>query len=235
VARLHAGAQPDRAGSQSRHSRDPQGTAEATVYCAMPVKLQNAARESSTESEAAKPSPVHRDGSPHRRVDRDHPLTPWITSYGLSELDLQWFSANPQTPDILGLDYYPHSDWQLDMVGGAIKQRRAEHPVGLHGVSTAYYNRYGIPLMLTETALTENQSTAKSGSSARSTTSNDFAKKASDARSDLVAVARPARLGWRDDASHGKSTSRVVQSAAPTGWHAAPIQHAAHSALQASG
>ncbi|HSV15656.1 MAG TPA: family 1 glycosylhydrolase, partial [Tepidisphaeraceae bacterium] len=87
------------------------------------------------------------------RVDRDHPLYTWITSYGLSELDLQWFRSNPQSPDILGLDYYPHSDWQLDMQGGAIKQRRADNPVGLYGVSNAYYNRYGIPLMLTETSI----------------------------------------------------------------------------------
>lgn len=58
------------------------------------------------------------------RVDRDHPLYTWVTSYGLSELDLQWFRNNPQSPDILGLDYYPHSDWQLDMQGSSIKQRR---------------------------------------------------------------------------------------------------------------
>jgi beta-glucosidase/6-phospho-beta-glucosidase/beta-galactosidase/glycosyltransferase involved in cell wall biosynthesis len=87
------------------------------------------------------------------RVDRDHPLYTWITSYGLSELDLEWFRTNPQSPDILGLDYYPHSDWQLDMVAGSMKQRRADNPVGLYGVGVAYYNRYGIPLMLTETSI----------------------------------------------------------------------------------
>jgi beta-glucosidase/6-phospho-beta-glucosidase/beta-galactosidase/glycosyltransferase involved in cell wall biosynthesis len=88
------------------------------------------------------------------RVDRDHPLHAWLHSYGMSELDLQWFRTNPQQPDILGLDYYPHSDWQLDVVGnGVVKQRRADNPVGLYGVSVAYYNRYNIPLMLTETSI----------------------------------------------------------------------------------
>jgi beta-glucosidase/6-phospho-beta-glucosidase/beta-galactosidase/glycosyltransferase involved in cell wall biosynthesis len=87
------------------------------------------------------------------RVDRDHPMHTWLNNYGMSELDLQWFRTNPQQPDILGLDYYPHSDWQLDLVGGAIKQRRADNPVGLYGVSQAYYNRYNIPLMLTETSI----------------------------------------------------------------------------------
>ena len=57
------------------------------------------------------------------RVDRDHPLYTWVSSYGMSELDLQWFRNNPQSPDILGLDYYPHSDWQLEMTGGTVRQR----------------------------------------------------------------------------------------------------------------
>ena len=38
----------------------------------------------------------------------------------MSELDLDWFRTNPQSPDVLGLDYYPHSDWQLDQ-----RRRRA--------------------------------------------------------------------------------------------------------------
>jgi glycosyltransferase involved in cell wall biosynthesis len=87
------------------------------------------------------------------RVDRDHPLHAWVVSYGISELDLQWFRENPQQPDILGLDYYPHSDWQLEIKVGVTKQRRADNPVGLHGVSTAYWNRYQIPMMLTETSI----------------------------------------------------------------------------------
>ncbi len=86
------------------------------------------------------------------RVDRHHPLFAWLTNYGMSELDIEWFRTNPQWPDVLGLDYYPHSDWQLDMDGNSVQQRRAESPLGLYGVAKAYYNRYGIPLMLTETS-----------------------------------------------------------------------------------
>src|SRR6185369_8288158 len=63
------------------------------------------------------------------------------------------FAANPQSPDVMGLDYYPHSDWQLDQLGGRVRQRRADNPVGLYGVANAYYNRYGLPLMLTETSV----------------------------------------------------------------------------------
>jgi beta-glucosidase/6-phospho-beta-glucosidase/beta-galactosidase len=87
------------------------------------------------------------------RVDQYHPLFSWVNSYGLSDLDLDWFKNNPQSPDILGLDYYPHSDWQLDMPGCHVRQRRADNPVGLYGVAQAYYQRYGIPMMLTETSI----------------------------------------------------------------------------------
>src|SRR5688572_19948859 len=87
------------------------------------------------------------------RVDHNHVLFPWLTTYGMSEIDIEWFRNNPQSPDVLGLDYYPHSDWQLDQTGGRVRQRRADNPVGLYGVANAYYNRYGIPLMLTETSV----------------------------------------------------------------------------------
>ncbi|HEY1686035.1 MAG TPA: family 1 glycosylhydrolase [Tepidisphaeraceae bacterium] len=87
------------------------------------------------------------------RVDANHPLYSWLNAYGLSDLDLEWFRSNPQTPDVFGLDYYPHSDWQLDRAGGGVRQHRADKPIGLHGVANAYWQRYGIPMMLTETSI----------------------------------------------------------------------------------
>jgi beta-glucosidase/6-phospho-beta-glucosidase/beta-galactosidase len=87
------------------------------------------------------------------RVDQHHPLHSWVTSYGLSELDLQWFRSNPQAPDVFGMDYYPHSDWQIDQTSAGVRQRRADSPTGLYNVANQYWNRYGIPLMLTETSI----------------------------------------------------------------------------------
>jgi beta-glucosidase/6-phospho-beta-glucosidase/beta-galactosidase/glycosyltransferase involved in cell wall biosynthesis len=88
------------------------------------------------------------------RFDRHHPLYQWVSGYGISELDLEWFRSNPQFPDVLGLDYYQQCDCQLDRVGkDGIRQRRAESPVGLYGIANAYWNRYGIPMMLTETSV----------------------------------------------------------------------------------
>jgi beta-glucosidase/6-phospho-beta-glucosidase/beta-galactosidase/glycosyltransferase involved in cell wall biosynthesis len=87
------------------------------------------------------------------RVDRNHPLQAWMLGYGMTELDLEWFRSHPQSPDILGLDYYPHSDWQIEISNGSVRQRRADSPAGLHAVASEYYERYGIPLMLTETSI----------------------------------------------------------------------------------
>jgi len=71
------------------------------------------------------------------KIDHHHVLYPWLNTYGLSDIDLQWFRSNPQSPDVMGLDYYPHSDWQLDQIGARIRQRRADNPVGLYGVAQA--------------------------------------------------------------------------------------------------
>jgi beta-glucosidase/6-phospho-beta-glucosidase/beta-galactosidase len=87
------------------------------------------------------------------RVDAKHPLFNWVTGYGISEMDLDWFKTNPQRPDVLGLDYYPHSEWQLERGNDGVRQRRTESPIGLYGVGKAYYNRYGLPMMLTETSI----------------------------------------------------------------------------------
>ena len=86
------------------------------------------------------------------RVDHHHPLFGWLTGHGFSELDLEWLRTHPQTPDVLGLDYYPHGDWQLDWDGGRVRQRRADVPAGLAGVARAYHDRYGLPMLVTETS-----------------------------------------------------------------------------------
>ncbi len=87
------------------------------------------------------------------RVDHHHPLYEWLTEYGMSELDIDWLGHNPQSPDIIGLDYYPHGDWQLDCINGQFRQKRADSPAGLYAIAQQYYNRYGLPLMVTETSI----------------------------------------------------------------------------------
>jgi glycosyltransferase involved in cell wall biosynthesis len=54
----------------------------------------------------------------------------------------------PLRVDVLGLDYYSHSEWYYDAGGSHAPSPR---PVGLAGVAEQYADRYRLPLMLTET------------------------------------------------------------------------------------
>jgi beta-glucosidase/6-phospho-beta-glucosidase/beta-galactosidase/glycosyltransferase involved in cell wall biosynthesis len=87
------------------------------------------------------------------RVNAKHPLFEWVRSFGLADLDLDWFSTHPRLPDAIGLDYYSHSDWQLESGERGIRQKTAESPVGLAGVANDYYQRYGLPMLVTETSI----------------------------------------------------------------------------------
>ena len=87
------------------------------------------------------------------RVDMHHPLHEWVTAYGMSELDLEWFSRHGEMPDVIGLDYYVHSEWELDKTAWGIRQRHAGAPGGLYGIAADYYARYGLPMMVTETSI----------------------------------------------------------------------------------
>jgi beta-glucosidase/6-phospho-beta-glucosidase/beta-galactosidase/glycosyltransferase involved in cell wall biosynthesis len=87
------------------------------------------------------------------RVDHYHPLFAWLTGFGFSELDLDYLRRQPQLPDVIGIDYYPHSDWQLETHRGSIRQRRADSPLGIYTLGRAVYDRYGLPIMVTETSI----------------------------------------------------------------------------------
>ncbi|MFH5824179.1 family 1 glycosylhydrolase [Georgenia sp. AZ-5] len=54
----------------------------------------------------------------------------------------------PVQVDVLGLDYYSHSEWYYDEVSG---HAPSPHPVGFAAVAEVYGRRYGLPMMLTET------------------------------------------------------------------------------------
>jgi hypothetical protein len=54
----------------------------------------------------------------------------------------------PLTVDVLGLDYYPHSEWFYD---DRTSHAPSPHPVGLAAIAEHYWQRYGLPMMVTET------------------------------------------------------------------------------------
>ncbi len=87
------------------------------------------------------------------RVDSRHPLFGWLQKHGFSNFDLQWFQRNAQAIDIVGLDYYEHTEVELYTTPeGYYRQRSLRPPLGLYRAAQGYWEKYHIPLMITETS-----------------------------------------------------------------------------------
>jgi beta-glucosidase/6-phospho-beta-glucosidase/beta-galactosidase len=85
------------------------------------------------------------------RLGTSHPLRPYLTAHGATDESLAWFEAHPARIDILGLDYYSHSElaWRE---GGALREKRHEVQ-GFAATALEYVRRYELPVMLSETNL----------------------------------------------------------------------------------
>lgn len=88
------------------------------------------------------------------RVTRDHELYPYLIANGATDRVLDAFTARPACIDILGLDYYLHSEmaWRWS----AEKHRPdpvavVPVPLGFASVAEHYVERYRLPIMLSET------------------------------------------------------------------------------------
>ncbi len=82
----------------------------------------------------------------HHDLDPDRPFLGRLLEAGgvpLLELD-------PVRVDVLGLDYYCHSEWSYDETGSHSPSR---HPVGFAALAEQYGQRYGLPMVLSETNL----------------------------------------------------------------------------------
>ena len=93
--------------------------------------------------------------------DRRHIVLDLVLSHDLDQERpfLQRLLANGGEPlldlppvwvDVLGLDYYCHSEWFYDERRG---HAPSPHPVGFAAIAEHYWNRYRLPMMLTETNL----------------------------------------------------------------------------------
>ncbi len=70
------------------------------------------------------------------------------TEDGLSADDLAWLAENPARIDVLGLDYYAHSEQQFHRAGSYIPSLA---PYGFAEVARQYIDYFNLPVMLTET------------------------------------------------------------------------------------
>lgn len=84
------------------------------------------------------------------KINRHHPLYFYLRDGGASIAELEWFTENPSRIDILGLDYYAHSEleWNLDE-----RVYPNRNPEGFASIAMEYVNRYRLPVMLSETNL----------------------------------------------------------------------------------
>jgi beta-glucosidase/6-phospho-beta-glucosidase/beta-galactosidase len=86
-------------------------------------------------------------------LNRDHPMWQWLTRNGIEEWELDWFIENPVRLDILGCDYYRHSEHQLRKgPNGERIDETAEKQWGWAEMARQYSSRYnGVPVFLAET------------------------------------------------------------------------------------
>ena len=82
------------------------------------------------------------------KINERHPLYVYLRENGASVEKLKWFTENPSRIDVLGLDYYAHSEleWNLD---ARVYPNR--NPEGFAQIAMEYAERYNLPVMLTET------------------------------------------------------------------------------------
>jgi beta-glucosidase/6-phospho-beta-glucosidase/beta-galactosidase len=89
------------------------------------------------------------------RVDENHELRPWLIGHGFPQCDLNWFTRNSANVDVIGLDYYPHTETEICISAeGYYRQHIPEQPVGLYRAARDYWLRYQRPLMIAETSVT---------------------------------------------------------------------------------
>ncbi|WP_223691511.1 family 1 glycosylhydrolase [Leifsonia poae] len=95
------------------------------------------------------------------RVGDGHPLVASLRRTGVGDDDLEWFRRNAVQPDVMGVNYYPRHSTELFEAGvhhsGGFADPRPSVDRGAEGLRDAlqtYADRYGAPVMLTETCVT---------------------------------------------------------------------------------
>jgi dTDP-4-dehydrorhamnose reductase len=106
------------------------------------------------------------------RLDREHPLWGHMLRWGIGEDELDWFLENPCPPDVIGVNHYASSDRYLDERLDAYPARthmeeedglryadmeavraRLDIPIGVEGVLRQTWERYKLPMAITEAHL----------------------------------------------------------------------------------
>jgi beta-glucosidase/6-phospho-beta-glucosidase/beta-galactosidase len=87
------------------------------------------------------------------RVDTAHLLWPYLRQHGVTEKNLAWLRERAGAVDVLGVNLYPWSGGEVVMGPDGRAQLRGElNGYHLADVLRQTWNRYHIPLMVTETS-----------------------------------------------------------------------------------
>ncbi|WP_440709768.1 family 1 glycosylhydrolase [Herbiconiux sp. YIM B11900] len=91
-----------------------------------------------------------------------HPLRPLLSANGVSDDALAWFTDHAVRPDVMGVNYYPRHSTELFEAGvthgGGFADPRPTLDDGTDGLLASlrtYASRYGAPVMVTETCVTD--------------------------------------------------------------------------------
>lgn len=95
------------------------------------------------------------------RVRGDHPLAPLLTAHGVGDHALAWFADHAVAPDVMGVNYYPRHSTEVFETGvhhgGGFADPRPTRDDGTGALIEMlghYAERYGAPVMVTETCVT---------------------------------------------------------------------------------
>jgi len=89
------------------------------------------------------------------RVQQDHPLLSWLRRNGASADDLAWMRRQDVPIDIMGMNFYPQWSTQelfTDEHGRLSTRAVEEDGAGFRELIEDFYQRYEVPIMITETS-----------------------------------------------------------------------------------
>ena len=78
------------------------------------------------------------------------PARPFVDEVARVDGGARLLTMDPGRVDVLGLDYYAHSEWWYSEQAPRVP---SPEPVGLASLAVTYHDRYGLPMLLSETNL----------------------------------------------------------------------------------
>jgi len=94
------------------------------------------------------------------QVDTNHPRFSWLLRHGASRHDLADIARHPARWDVLGLNFYPQwgtREFYLSQKGKLRYRLVEKEGSGFTSMIAAYHDRYGGPIMITETSAFRSQ------------------------------------------------------------------------------